>query len=53
MIFFRDVEKSVGTSKNKEEKRRPMSLESVDITADDDDESVDLDHMADPERYQK
>ncbi|XP_052059005.1 ankyrin repeat domain-containing protein 26-like isoform X4 [Mytilus californianus] len=44
----RDVEKSIDSSK--EQKRRPMSLESIDITADDDDESVDMDHVADPER---
>lgn len=28
-----------------------MSVESIDITADDDDESVDMDHVGDPERY--
>ncbi|CAC5372278.1 Ankyrin repeat domain-containing protein 7 [Mytilus coruscus] len=44
----RDVEKSIDPSK--EQKRRPMSLESIDITADDDDESVDMDHVGDPER---
>lgn len=51
-FFTRDVEKSVDpvTSRNKEHKTRPMSLDSVDITADDDDESVDMDHVGDPER---
>ncbi|XP_076096901.1 uncharacterized protein LOC143067376 isoform X23 [Mytilus galloprovincialis] len=44
----RDVEKSLDPSK--EQKRRPMSVESIDITADDDDESVDMDHVGDPER---
>lgn len=49
LFFTSDVEKSLDPSK--EQKRRPMSVESIDITADDDDESVDMDHVGDPERY--